>query len=387
MKSDPPVATQKRPFSFVRVLALFGVLAIFPVLYLADKHEDLVKTCNLNPGEPQDTLAACDTLLTWTAWTPETRSLMHRHKMRVFIKQKDWDAALQEVDLAIAEDPQSPVPWQWKSLILARAEDYRASLRAIDEALKLDPEDEYSLKNKYKLLSELEEYGAIDDMVSQNWSKDESADWLPGGEQQEITWNPSRFPKSQAAFLEYALKLRDDLAGDLYNPKLRWQFTLSCTLLAANCPPLLPEKRGSYPNLECNDVIEDYSRERPVQVGHILKNTEYQTLRDLFDSGTQLATRYISGEYVSTFSSWFSHSDSQAIPSDLARRLIQAHKLFDCVSGGKFVYLELSEEEKEDYEWIGLAPMEKEEFEWIAEKQFNMALRLNFLDLAHVYAN
>lgn len=369
MKSDPPVATQKRPFSIVRLLALLAVLAIFPVLYLADKHQTLVEVCNLDPGEPQDTLAACDTLLTWTAWTPETRSLMHRHKMRVFIKQEDWDAAVREVDLAIAEDPQSPVPWQWKSMILARAEDYRASLGAIDEALKLDPEDEYSLENKYKLLSELEEYGAIDDMFSQKWNSDKSTDWLPDGELQEITWHPSRFPKSQAVFLEYTLKLRDDLAGDLHDPKLRWNFILHCRLLAGNCPPLLPEKRASYPNPGCDKVVEDFERQHPKLVKNKIGKHGYQTLHDLVKMERLNATQIFQASYVATLVH-FEHNPSP----EVSGQLIVSHRMFECLSGGEFII--------PTYAYRG-----SEQVKRASETLFNTTLRENLIDLAYVYSN
>ncbi|MCG7522675.1 hypothetical protein [Ruegeria sp. Ofav3-42] len=111
MKSDPISQAPKRRFSFVRVLTILVILATGALLFLGEKRRELVSVYSQSSGDPQTALAACDDLLNWKDWEPSSRSLVYRHKMRVYLSQGDRTAALEEVELAITADPESQVPW------------------------------------------------------------------------------------------------------------------------------------------------------------------------------------------------------------------------------------------------------------------------------------
>lgn len=368
MTSEAPARSR---VSIIRVTAILVVMIAAVLGYSRVRSQPLLEVCENAHHDPVPALEACDAYLNALIFIPsESVSLIHRHKMRAYMKQEDWEAAQLQVDLAIAADPVSPVPWQWKAKAFLNSADYRAALQAIDKSLTLKPDNAYSLKTKHKLLMLLEEYKIIDDMISRKWINGEVAHWLPSDGLQEITWNPSRFPKSQAAFLNFTLALRGDLISDLHNHKLRKKFTMYCRLLAANCPPLLPDRRESYLKAGCEKAIRDFEEQRQ-EVKDTIDRLGYQSLGDLVQmEPRRRAAPIIQARYLATVTN-FEHNPT----AEVSKQLIVDTRAFNCVLNGKFVTLS------------GGFHGSLEENTREAENLFNKTLRLNLLDLAYVYAN
>jgi tetratricopeptide (TPR) repeat protein len=369
MNSDFPAKPPKRKSKLAWILTGIVLIATAGVWVLGREHQRLNANCTYKVLDPQAKLAACDTFLKWAAYAPSTRSLFHRHKMRVHMQQQDWHQAHREADLAAKADPDSPVPWQWKAKIFYETGESQSSLQALNTSLALDPENTYSLENKYKLLLELEDYAAIDDMVFSVWNRGDSAVWLPEDHLQKITWNPSRFPKSQTAFLKNTLEARDELAGNPRDRELQFMFLLHCRLLAGNCPPLLPDKRASYLQPVCDEVIEDFEQTHPKVIKRVLDASGYPTWRDLIAKDRQAATVEVQAIYL-----WFVLDFEPAPSAELSRIMIVNHRMFECISDGEFVF--------PDHVEGGAVNAMRD-----AETLFNKALRMNLLDLAYVYVN
>jgi tetratricopeptide (TPR) repeat protein len=239
----------KRGLTFVRVLIVVVLLAIGAVSFLGKKHSDMVKVCNLGLGEPQDALATCDFLLKWTAYEPSTRSLLYRHRMRIFMVQEDWVAAEVEADLAISEDPQNPVPWNWKALVLARAENYPEALRVVETTLGFAPGNDYTLETKAKLLQRMDRYDEIEPLVEDAIANYDVGVWA---------WNTAGSLRlRKKAYQAAAVAFAGGLAVDPANIRSRKKFFETCRLAASDCPDLFPEQFMEIPLQSCDEAIEN----------------------------------------------------------------------------------------------------------------------------------
>ncbi|WP_420585873.1 tetratricopeptide repeat protein [Ruegeria sp.] len=320
MNTDTPAESAKRKVSFVRVAIVLVVLTIVAVPVLGKKHDELIRTCNLAPGDPQDALAACDVLLNWTTYKPSTRSLMHRHKMRIYMAQQDWDAALNEVDLAIAEDSDSEVPWQWKSYVLAKTGDHEGALSAIDTALEHAPGSDYSMEMKGTLFREM---GLSDEF--QAYFTDVLVSY-PNRLWVWKTWGNSLLEDKlydQLIEVTSAALKRDPLIDNLLK-----YYHSACLGAGPKCPPLFPERRDGYPELSCSDAMEQFDF-----FDKKLKETGLKTVGELYAKETIWSKRNIIAVYTGQV---FVLTDGD--PREAAEHFIVVSKVFDCMFPEKYIY-------------------------------------------------
>ncbi len=261
MTSEDSSGSPKRRLKLIRWLTVLVLLAIGGVFFLSAEHKKLIETCNFRKADPQEKLAACDVLLTWTAHEPSTRSLIHRHKMRVHMLQEDWDAALGEADLAAQADPESPVPWQWKALILARTKNFPDALNMIDQALTLDPGNDYSLETKAKLFRSQGRWGGLRQLVFEavdNYSVGRWA-WSYAG---YFRLQDHEYRASALAFAQ-ALRLEPNNTYD------RRKFFEACRAAGSECPRMLADDYGAKEMPSCEDtgisVVELFPDWREIQ--------------------------------------------------------------------------------------------------------------------------
>ncbi|SDX31825.1 hypothetical protein SAMN05444358_104265 [Ruegeria halocynthiae] len=177
MSSGHPDGAPPRSVSLVKIAAVLIILATLGLLFLQKKQKTWIVACSDTAGEPEHVLAACDQALRWAVRKPAARSLMYRHKMRVYLARNHLGAAVREADLAIEEHPESRVPWQWKAMTLARAKEYPAAMEAIEAALARAPGDDYSLETKAKLLQKMDRLEDVEPLVEAAVAQYEMGSW------------------------------------------------------------------------------------------------------------------------------------------------------------------------------------------------------------------
>ncbi len=245
MSLDPSDPAPKRRSHIARWLLSFTILAICGVLLLGQKHDKLILTCNGIRATPQEALDACDFLLTWTAKEPSTRSLLHRHKLRTHMRTQNFDDALIEADLAIAEDPESYVPWMWRSTVLAMSNRYEEALSAVisADALSRGKSRDWILSTRIKLLRRLGRLDEVEPIVEDAIS---TGDVGPGI-WRYVGYFRLKAGKHASAAQAFATALRAD-PGSNY---ARRKFFEACMQAGPGCPALYQKERASYPSLSC----------------------------------------------------------------------------------------------------------------------------------------
>ncbi len=346
----------KRKLPIVRILAVIVILAVGAMLFLQNKQRELAEICTFNRGEPEDTLAACDTLLNWMINSPQGISLTHRHRMRVFMAQQDWAAAEREVDLAITADPQSATPWQWKAKVLTETKDYDRALESIEQALVLVPSSDYSLEFKAKLLRRLDRFDEIETLVEDAVINYEVGPWA---------WSYAGYFRLKAdEYRSSALAFAEALRVDPKDSYDRRKFLEACQLAGPECPPLFPDRRANYPQLSCEEAVERFDVQYPGFAEGALPRAGYATLHELVERGGSRATALVQASYIATTIAFRSRN-----PQDFASRLIVDSRMLDCVSGGELYYPET------------LTDADQRRF--TIEHRYGAELRRNLVDLAY----
>jgi tetratricopeptide (TPR) repeat protein len=341
------------------VAIVLVVLCIVALPILRKKHDALVEICSSDKGDVQTTLDACDLLLDWAVFDPAERSLAYRNKMRLYIGVKDWEAAKREADLAIAADPKSEVPLQWKALVLARTKDYADALATIETALERAPANDYSLEMKGKLLrtmgadDQLHAYFAI---LAKNYP---DRRWI------KKAWGSHLIED----------KLYDQLLGmtvegikrDPQDNGLVGYYYVACLGLGPHCPPLFPERRETYPELTCSEAIKRLG-EHFDYYGDKLRETGLQTVSELYAQETRWSKYDIQALYAGQIAVL-----TQSDPIEASEGFILASKVFDCVFPEKYIY---------PLRYVG---PEGDDATMVYAHFFTPPLRQNLLDLAYVY--
>ncbi|WP_171101536.1 M48 family metallopeptidase [Ruegeria sp. HKCCD7255] len=262
-----------RVSSFTLIIASILIAASGAVLHFGDKHREIVRTCNLIDSHPQDAVAACDTLLKWSAVFPTTRSLIHRHKLRAFMQLKDWDSARAEVELAIRETPNSYIPWGWKAFVLVKTEDYAEAMVAVDRALELQPNDAWSLQTKVKLLSRMNRHDEILPFLEDVTEHHDAGFWA---------WNRiGRIRLKEKDYHSAALAFAGGVVADTENRRNRRDFFKACNLNGPQCPMLFPAHQDEGASQSCRASIERLSTLFPAwpwdESSQAVENYLYQT--------------------------------------------------------------------------------------------------------------
>ncbi len=162
MSFNSPIQTMNRSVPVVRIAALVVIMITAAMVYVRHQNQILLNACANGIDDPEAALVACtEAQSAMVVPIPQHVSLIHRHRMRAYMLLGDAEGVLREVDLAIAADPTSEVPWQWKAWYFARAENYQAAMVAIEAALKIAPENDYSIQMKRKLLLAM---GSVDEV-------------------------------------------------------------------------------------------------------------------------------------------------------------------------------------------------------------------------------
>ncbi len=334
MASDDLSEPSKRKIPVVRVLAVIALLAVGVMLFLQKKQRELVEICTFNLGAPEETLAACDTLLKWVQNSPQATSLTYRHRMRVFMAQEDWAAAAREVDLAIAADPQSATPWQWKAKVLTETEQYDRAMETIDQALAIAPGSDYSLEFKAKLLRRLDRFDEIEPLVENAIANPDVGNWA---------WSYAGYFRLRAEdYPASALAFAEALRRDPHDAYDRRKFLEACRYAGPECPPLFPDKRAGYPELSCSDAIDRWGEIYGKPADEILSDSGYATLSDLFEQGGFPAKAIVQAVYLGPAS----EVEINYTP-EYARKFIVVNRVFDCVNGGEFVFSQSSSTDEE----------------------------------------
>ncbi|WP_170571619.1 tetratricopeptide repeat protein [Ruegeria atlantica] len=361
MTADTPIDTPKRKVTFVRVAIVLVVLCIVALPILRKKHDALVDTCSSDKGDLQTTLDACDLLLDWTVFDPAERSLAYRNKMRLYMGQKDWEAAKREADLAIAADPESEVPLQWKAMIFIRNEDFPQALTVIDDALKVAPGNDYSLETKAKLLRTLDRLNEIEPLVEYAVEHYEVGSWA---------WKYAGFFRLKAhEYASSAQAFAQALRKDPKDAYARRKFIETCGLAGSDCPALFPEARATYPSISCDQAGAEFAVLHPNLAEILFEDAGKLTLSKPVERQGRTADLLLQFVYTTAI---FSFAQN-ATPEKASRLLVEA-RVFECVSGGIFHFPD-----------GGAVSAEKLRDE--AERLYNPELRRNLIDLAHVYLN
>lgn len=368
MHSEPSVPARKNHFSVVRVAAVLAVLAIAPAVLVARKHQDLVVSCSLGIETPQQALSSCDTLLRLVVWTPERRSLMYRNKMRVHMIQHDWGAALREVDLAIAEQPENFVSWSWKMKVLQQAGDETGMVQVGLDAFQGPAKAWKDLPTKYKQLFALKLYEVLDERVAGSVRTEDFGAGLKFWDTVRIVRNSSRYPKTHSAFLDWTTEFRDNLASEPKDQEALRTFFEACRYLGPDCPPLFPEQRKNYPEMSCDTAVLELDRLFPNYANATLSHRGYETLQEFFQNGGRQAAISASSIYFVEVMEFADRNDAE-----FAERVIVTDRLFECFSNGELYYL--------------VPDIEPEDKRMANDVLYHPELRRNLLDLAHAALN
>ncbi|WP_131551055.1 tetratricopeptide repeat protein [Phaeobacter piscinae] len=208
--------------------------------------------------------------------------------MRAHMWNRDWEAAQSEADLAIAEDPESRVPWQWKALAHARAEEYPAAMEAIEAALEIAPGNDYSLETKAKLLRRMDRLSEVEPLVEDAIANHKVGPWA---------WSYAGYFRLRAKeYRPSALAFSEALHADPHNAYDRRKFLEACRLAGPDCPPLFPEKRASYAELSCEDIALQFAEQYP----GFHSGAGFDTPYDLIDQGDWRAKVLVQVVYLGT---------------------------------------------------------------------------------------
>ncbi len=242
-------AAPKRKSPIARWLLSFTILAICGILLASQKHDKLILTCNGIDATPQEALRACDFLLKWTAKEPSSRSLLHRHKLRAYMREQNLDDALVQADLAIKEDPESYVPWMWRSTVLARSDRNAEAMEAIETALSLQPGEDYSwhLAAKTELLRRLDRHDEARKLANEAIKIEGADPWA---------WNNAgKFDFEDRDYVAASVSFSNALREDQRNRYARHMFFQSCVLVGDECPVLFVEDQGTFTELGCDEAM------------------------------------------------------------------------------------------------------------------------------------
>ncbi|MFY2824487.1 tetratricopeptide repeat protein [Ruegeria sp. MALMAid1280] len=375
MNTDTPVEPQKRKLTFVRVAIVLVVLCIVALPILHKKHDALVDICSSDKGDLQTTLDACDLLLDWTVSDPAERSLAYRNKMRLYMGVKDWEAAKREADLAVAADPDSYIPWEWKARVLEAMGDTDGMVDARLTAFDLQPDDPDALRGKYQLLVGLYRHAAVDEFVSGRLREDKSLGWLFGGvhsEMRRLVESPSLYPLTQIAFLEKTLEVRDQFASDPEDWHVKIVFIALCQVAGAKCPPLYPDRREGYPKINCDETMAKFDAKYPRFIEEVVQKGGPNDIHSFVADEPEWTTVLIQARYIAAVGGFL------AKPShEMAGHLLSHDQMFHCVSGGEFLL-------PERHTIRGFEPTYPRED---AKKYLPREFRRNLVDLAYVYRN
>ncbi|WP_171132036.1 MULTISPECIES: tetratricopeptide repeat protein [unclassified Ruegeria] len=318
-----------RVSSFTLIIASILIAASGAVLQFGDKHREIVRTCNLIDSHPQDAVAACDTLLKWSAVFPTTRSLIHRHKLRAFMQLKDWDSARAEAELAIRETPNSYIPWGWKAFVLVKTEDYAEAMVAVDRALELQPNDAWSLQTKVKLLSRINRHDEILPFLEDAIEHRDAGVWA---------WNRiGRIHLYQKDHHRAALAFAEAIRTELDSSYARRKLFEACILAGSDCPALFPEDRAGYETLSCKVAGAQWLKlypklsENPVVIDYI---SGAKPLHGFSDPEKRSFQSIMQVVYLGSATSMM----QQAVSTEVAEKHIVHSKMFDCVNDGQFVF-------------------------------------------------
>ncbi len=327
MTIETPSKGSKRTRAVARILLVLVLLGIAGVSVLGKKHEELVLTCNLVSDDPQKSLKACDFLLKWTAREPSTRSLLYRHRMRAHMVQGDTDAALREAELAIAADPQSEIPLQWKASILAGKEDFAAGLEVINTALELSPGNDYSLETKAKFLRRMGRFVEVEPLVEDAIANYQVGPWA---------WSYAGYFRLRAkAYASSAEAFAQALRSEPLNKYDSRKFMEACRLAGQDCPVLFPDHTETYAPQNCQDIYAEFGKWYPAFDDGGGQGSGYGALKRFFEEDREHAA------LIAQYGYWAIVNRYQKFPvPDNAQELIFHHYLLHCVSNGEFRYVD-----------------------------------------------
>ncbi len=346
---------------------IFATVGIF---FVDDKQTALMKVCARSSDDIQVTLDACDTLIARFAGNPAAVSLHYRHKMRAYIRRKNWDAALAEVENAIAADPSSEVPWQWKALVLNKAGDAAKSLEALEVATDLNPNSHFTLKNRYLLLSKLNRKDDVDVFISARIRNGESLTWVNGELVTDLMLQLADLPLTRRAIQDLFFEVQKKLRVDPSNAKYRTDMLNLCLYLGPHCPPLFPERRSSYPKMTCDAAIDRLLELHPKSYMNI-KGIKDVPIRDLFRERDWRVKVILQAYYLSAAARF-----ERGNPVEAKADLILFTRVFHCLSGGKFYILEENKDDPVDKD-------DEKERRFQHEHLVGLERQRNLVDLAH----
>ncbi len=370
MNSENTSKSPKRKLLLVRALSLVVIFATVGIFFVDDKQTALMKVCARSSDDIQVTLDACDTLIARFAGNPAAVSLHYRHKMRAYIRRKNWDAALAEVENAIAADPSSEVPWQWKALVLNKAGDAAKSLEALEVATDLNPNSHFTLKNRYLLLSKLNRKDDVDVFISARIRNGESLTWVNGELVTDLMLQLADLPLTRRAIQDLFFEVQKKLRVDPSNAKYRTDMLNLCLYLGPHCPPLFPERRSSYPKMTCDAAIDRLLELHPKSYMNI-KGIKDVPIRDLFRERDWRVKVILQAYYLSAAARF-----ERGNPVEAKADLILFTRVFHCLSGGKFYILEENKDDPADKD-------DEKERRFQHEHLVGLERQRNLVDLAH----
>ncbi len=372
MNSEHTTKSPKRKLLLVRALSLVVIFATVGIFFVDDKQTALMKVCARSTDDIQVTLDACDTLIARFAGNPAAVSLHYRHKMRAYAHRKDWDAALAEVKNAIAADPASEVPWQWKAWLLYHAGNPTKSLEALKVATDLNPKSHYTLSKRYYLLSKLKGNEDIDAFVSGRIRDGDWLEWMNEGLRAKFLLNLAEFPRSRKAILREFFEFQKEVRRDPTDLTLRRKLINTCRYLGPHCPPLFPERRASYPNETCDAAINRFLELKPSFTKSI-KGVKNVPARDLISERDWRVKTLLQMELM-TIMRQFAYGKGN--PADSKPSLILLTRLIECVSDGKFFF-------PDHFKTHSKSKIDDKMTKFMLEHLYGPELRRNLVDLAH----
>ena len=282
--------------------------------------------------------------------------------------QQDWDAALKEADLAIAEEPDNFISYSWKAKVLQMAGDDAGVVQVSLEAFQRPPNASRDLEKKFRQLMALKLFKPVDETVSQAIRDGEFGKWLRSDEIFTVPRNPERYPKTNAILVAQTLEHRDKLVSDPNDQDARREFFGACRVLGPDCPPFFPERRKYYPEMSCDVAISAFDRVYPKFAELTLPVFGHETIQEFFRNDPKKAAAYAMSMYM---------GDALVIEDgnepDHAYKLIVNDRMFECFSNGEFYHL--------------MSDVDPEDKRMANEVLYHPELRRNLLDLAHAALN